>query len=382
VTVYTTNIDGLSDLDVPVNQPVNIDGVIVYYFKGSKNPILRAWFYSKELRRALAENTKNFDIIHSTGVFLMAATLGAYYARKFKKPFVLSPRGSLMREPLKKRSSLKKKIYISLIERRNLKNASAIHFTSDMEKEEYLRAGLPLKKAIVIPNGLDVQEFQLKPEKGLFRKKFNISADKKIILFLSRLSWKKGFDTLIPAFAKVIKKEPKAVLVIAGGDDENYKKEIEKMISEINIRTSDVLKLKPSIFGTSDVQKIKNSNIIFTDMLLGDDKAAAYSESDVFVLPSYSENFGMVVVEAMACGLPVVIAKNVGIAPSVERAVAGIVVEKSVNQLTLAILKILDSPNLAKRIGENGRRMVETEFSWPEIAGAFINEYNSLIANT
>ena len=356
VTVYTTNIDGKDNLNVPLGEEVDIDGVKVFYFPVSFRP----WQHSCRLRRVLAKNIKNFDLVHITSVFLAASTLSAYYAKKFNKPYIISPRGSLMIEPLKK-SGLKKKIYLFLVEKKNLANASAIHFTTEMEKEEYLKAGLPLKKAIIIPNGLDAEEFNtiIHDSVAHFREKFNISNDKKIVLFLSRLNWKKGLDTLIPAFAEVVKKEPKAVLVLAGPDDENYKKEIKKLI-EIG-RLGD--------------------KVIFTGMLLGDDKIAAYRESDVFVLPSYSENFGQAAVEAMYFGLPIVITRGVGISPSVERVGAGIVIEKNEKQLTEAILKILGNPKIAVEMGKRGRELVEKEFFWPEIAEKFMKEYNVIINN-
>ena len=184
-------------------------------------------------------------------------------------------------------------------------------------------------------------------------------------------------DTLIPAFAEVVKKEPNAVLVLAGPDND-YQGEVLKFINGINIRTSDVHKLRPLILRTSDVQNIKDANVIFTGMLLGNDKIAAYRESDVFVLPSYSENFGMAVVEAMYFGLPVVITKGVGISPSINKVGAGIVIEKNEKQLTEAILKILNNPDLAKKMGENGRKLVEKEFSCDGVAEKWIKEYNNL----
>ncbi len=366
ITVYTTNLDGRRTLNVSLNKEVIIDGVKVFYFPITFKP----WQYSWVMHRALAENAADFDLIHITSVFLAASTLGAYYAKKFNKPYIISPRGSLMKEPLEKKSSLKKKIYISLIEKRNLANASGIHFTVEAEKEEYLRANLPLKKAIIIPNGLDPREFQ-PHETGSrridFRKKFNIPIDKKIILFLSRLNWKKGLDTLIPAFAEVIKKEPKAILVLVGGDDEEYGKNIKKMAKSFGL--------------INETKQGLNDKIIFTGMLLGKNKIAAYQESDVFVLPSYSENFGIVVIEAMYFGLPVVITKNVGIASSVEKAGAGIIINKDEKQLSEMILTILNNPDLAKRMGENGKRLVETEFSWQNITEEFIKEYDKIIKN-
>ncbi|MEK7128912.1 MAG: glycosyltransferase, partial [Patescibacteria group bacterium] len=179
------------------------------------------------------------------------------------------------------------------------------------------------------------------------------------VLFLSRISWKKGLDTLIPTFAEVIKKEPKTVLVIAGGDDEGYGENLKSQISNLKI----------------------NNSVIFTGMLLGNDKIAAYRESDVFVLPSYSENFGQTVVESMACGTAVVITKNVGVAPSVERVGTGIVIEKNEKQLTEAILKILGNPKIAVEMGKRGRELVEKEFFWPEIVEKLMKEYNVIINN-
>ena len=356
-TVYTTNIDGEGVSNVPLGEEVNIDGVKVFYFPVSFRP----WQYSCRLRRALAKNINDFDLVHITSVFLSASTLGAYYAKKFNKPYIISPRGSLMAEPLKK-SGLKKKIYLSLVEKKNLANASAIHFTTEMEKEEYLKAGLPLKKVIVIPNGIErevAQNLTRNYAEKSFRKKFGIFSDKKIVLFLSRISWKKGLDTLIPTFAEVIKKEPKTVLVIAGGDDEGYGENLKSQISNLKI----------------------NNSVIFTGMLLGNDKIAAYRESDVFVLPSYSENFGQTVVESMACGTAVVITKNVGVAPSVERVGTGIVIEKNEKQLTEAILKILGNPKIAVEMGKRGRELVEKEFFWPEIVEKLMKEYNVIINN-
>ena len=355
MTVYTTNIDGKSVLNVPLNQGVDIDGVKVWYFPAT----FRLWEYSFAFHRALAKNAKDFDLIHITSVFLAASALGAYYAKKFKKPYIISPRGSFMEEPLKYRP-LKKKVYINLIEKRNLAGAEAIHFTVEKEKDGYLKAGLPFKKSIIIPNGLDVEVSNtITRDRIHFRKKFNISSDKKIVLFMGRLHFIKGLDTLIPAFAEVVKKEPNAILVLAGPNDKNYKKEIELKIKNCKLKI--------------------NNEVVFTGMLLGEDKIAAYRESDVFVLPSYSENFGIAVVEAMIAGNPVVVTKGVGISKEVEAAGAGLVVEKDVSQVAEAILKILNNSDLAKKMGEAGKKLVETEFSNEKVAEKFLKEYNKIL---
>ena len=352
VTVYTT------DIDIPENTPraeeVDIDGVKVFYFPAS---FPKQWEYSKELHKQLARNVRNFDLVHITSIFLAASTLGAYYAKKFKKPYVISPRGNLMKEPLEKKGSLKKKLYISFIEERNLTDADAVHFTVEKEREEYEDAGLTTKKALIIPNGLDINDLETNIPSGAFRKKIGISEDKKIVLFLSRINWKKGLDTLIPAFAQVIKKEPNSVLVIAGGDDKGYKKKVERWVNK---------------------HKVKDK-VLFTGMILGDDKISALRDSDVFVLPSYSENFGMAVIEAMRFRLPVIVTKNVGVAPYVKQNEAGFVVEKNVEEVAIAVMRILGNKKLAQEMGERGRNVVEDKFAMPKIAEKWVEAYNSLI---
>jgi len=356
ITVYTTNAGLKKNKNIILKKETVVDGVKVFYFScyGYVH-----FTFSPALCFVVGKNIKNFDLIHITGVWNFPVLAAAFWARFYKKPYIISPRGSLMKEPMEKKSSLIKKIFLFLFVRQDLKNASAIHFTVETEKEEYLKAGLPLKKSIIISNGFDAEEFEKQISEDFFRSKFNILSDKKIILFLSRLNWKKGLDTLIPAFAEVLKKESRAVLVLAGPDEKNYKKEIELKIENCKLKIG--------------------KDVIFTDMLIGEDKISAYRESDVFVLPSYSENFGMAVVEAMACGLPVIITKGVGISKEVEKAGAGIVIEKDKKQLTEAILKILENPQLGKKMGENGRKLVETEFSSEKVAEKWIEEYSNLI---
>ncbi len=358
ITVYTTNI-GLAG-KVETNKEILVDGVKVWYF----DLTWKGWQYSRALHKALKTNIKNFDIVHITSTFLAASYLGARYAKKSNVPYIISPRGNLMIIPLIMRSFFKKKIYLKLFEKRNLKNASLIHFTTRAEKQEYLNQNLPLKNSIVIPNGLDPEEFgkeTVGKNKINFRERFGISSDKKIVLSLGRINWKKGFTTLIPAFAEVIKKEPNTVLVIAGEDD-GYKNKVEKLIDKCNISRS----------------------VIFTGSILSENRIAAFRDSDVFVLPSYSENFGMVFIESMAAGTAVIGTAEVGIAPSIQEVRAGIIIERrtyeeGVEECKNSILKILQNPQEAKAMGERGRKLVEEKFMMPKIAKEWVDTYNSLI---
>ncbi len=354
VTVYTTNIDGRKRLNVPTCEERNLDGVKVHYFPITFAP----WQYSSAMREALKRNAADFDLIHITSVFLSALTLGARYAEKFGKPYVISPRGSLMKEPLARKSAFLKKIYISLVERRNLAGASAIHFTVEAEKKEYIEAGLPLKKSFVVPNGIDLNEFIGKSVPKFTREKFGVPADGKIVLSLGRLNWKKGFDTLIPAFKRVLAEEPKAVLVVAGGDEESYGKEIRKFMAENGLA--------------------EGKDVIFTGILVGDEKTAAFEDSSVFVLPSHSENFGMAVIEA-AVKTPVVVTPEVGISSCIEEYGAGLVAEKDEKKFAEAILEILKDPSKPERFRKGARKMVENEFSAEKVANTMLAEYNEIL---
>lgn len=359
VTVYTT------DLDIPREGAVrgaetDVDGVKVWYF-----PVhWKAWRYSRGLHLALSKNIKNFDLIHITSTFLSASALGSYYARKWHKPYIISPRGNLMRGPLEKGAmkSFKKAIYLHFVERKNLAGASAVHFTVEMEKEEYFQADLPAQRSIVIPNGLEFGRAREDrkpsfPSRKKFKKKFGVPEAAKIVLALGRIAWIKGFDTLIPAFAAVLRRVPDTVLVVAGPDDEGYRKTVEGMVTMAGIR----------------------KKAIFTGMLTGNDKTEALHASSVLVLPSYSESFGMAVAEAMNESVPVVVSKHVGIAASVENAQAGFVVEKEEKQLTEAIVRVLGDELLARRMGNNGRLLVEKEFSASLIAEKWVGVYDRFI---
>lgn len=359
VAAYTTNIDGPGVLDVPLEHERALDGVKVTYFPLTFRP----WVYSFALHRALAEHIREYDVVHITSVFLSASTLGAHYARKFGKPYLISPRGSLMKEPLAMKSSLKKKLYLSLIEKRNLSGAAAIHFTAEKEREEYIAAGFPMKKSEVIPNAYEEEEVH---EPVDVRKKFNLSKGAPIVLFLGRINWKKGFDTLIPAFKEVKKEVPEAVLIVAGDDEGGYKDEVKVQVSEEGMKIGDDVK--------------------FTDgMVWGAEKASLLEAATAFVLPSYSENFGMAPTESLAHGTAVVVTRNVGIADDVKKARAGVVVEekteanKRVREFADATVKVLREEKVEKKMGARGRALVADEYAPAKVAEQFAAAYEAII---
>jgi glycosyltransferase involved in cell wall biosynthesis len=182
------------------------------------------------------------------------------------------------------------------------------------------------------------------PERGVFRTKFGLKSEDKVILSLGRLNWKKGFDTLIPAFAEIHKNIPNTKLVIVGGDENGYKKEIELLIAE---------------YLPAQAGQLQNS-VIFTGELKGEEKLSAYQDADLFVLPSYAENFAMTVLEAAQCGLPSVVTPAVGLAGEISKFEAGLVVEKDSVKFAEAIIGVLQDGNRRLEMGGRAKLMSDS----------------------
>ncbi|MFA5098659.1 MAG: glycosyltransferase [Candidatus Paceibacterota bacterium] len=356
VAVFTTNAGLEGDKNIKFGIEENIDGVKIFRFPyyGYIN-----FSFSPKLFFEIGKRIKNFDIAHISEIWNFSSFALLFWAKFYKIPYVISPRGSLMVEPLNKKSHLKKKLFLFLFVKSFLKNAAVIHFTAEIEKEEYLKAGLPLKNNFaIIPNGIDFKDFDDGEKEAInlnFKKDLGITPDKKIILSLGRIDWKKGFDTLIPAFVEAVKKNSSLLLLVVGPESD-YKKTVEDLINAAGIK----------------------DKVIFTGVLDGIKRIAAFKSSDVFVLPSYAENFGMVVAEAMYLRLPVIITKNVGLAPEIIKSDSGLVIEKNEKELTEAILKIINNPDAAKKMGEQGRELVKREFSPLIVADKILKLYNDI----
>lgn len=356
VTVYTSNVDGPTErLNVPVNVPVDIDGVRVFYFSLS---FPRRWFYSTDLRKALIANLRDFDVVHITSAFLAASTIGAYYARKFQKPYIISTFGSFMKRPLQHSVQIKK-LYLRFLEKRNLAGASALHFVSEKERSEYQELRFPVKRERVIFSGVDPAVLtESATYKGL-REKLHLSRDSNIVLFLGRFHWIKGFDTLIPAFARVVKENPNVYLLLVGYDDGGYEKEVRRLVEVYGLKKRVVI---PGAFSIND-------------------KIRALRESDVFILPSYSEASSIAVLEALYCGLPVVITKDCGFSDEISASDAGLVVEKSEVAVSEALLRLLKDKEEARRVSKNAAAFAKKFLTFESVAENYKALYNEVIGD-
>ena len=352
VSIYTTNVDGRGVMDVPLDAPVRRDGVEIRYFP-VETP--RAWVVSRPLARALREAVPEHDLVHVHSLYLFPSTVAAHYCRRFGVPYLVRPHGTL--DPyLFRRHRARKWVYERLFEWRNLNRAAALHFTSLDEQELVRPLGLR-SPGIVVPPGVEPERYRDPSLDGSFRAAWPETRGRRLILFLGRLNFKKGLDVLARAFGAVSRQRPDAHLVLAGPDD-GYGATVRRQLDAEGVL----------------------GRVTFTGMLLGRDKLAALRDADVFVLPSYTENFGIAVVEAMACGRPVVISDRVNIWREVAEAGAGRVTRCDAGEVAAALLDFLDDPAASRAAGARAARLVAERFAWPASADRMLRVYRWAVA--
>ena len=353
VSLYTTNAHGRGTLAVPTDRAVIIDGVTVRYFPIGR---FRHWGWSLPFGQGLARDIPGFDIVHIHSLYLFHTLVAAHYCRVYRIPYLMRPHGTL--DPfLRRKSRFKKAIYNFLIEKRNLDEAAAIHYTTQEEMTLAHKALHIRAPGVVVPLGVDPDEYGTLPPRGTMRVCFPEVGDKRIILFLGRLNFKKGLDILARAYGKVARCRADVHLVIAGPDQDHYGVQVRQWLAEEGVL----------------------ERVTFTGMLTGQDKLAAFADASIFVLPSYTENFGMAVVEAMASGLPVVISNQVNIWHEIAQAGAGLVVNCDSGELAEALLKAMDDPEL-KKVGEKGRRLVQERYTWDRFAIQMLQVYQGILS--
>lgn len=352
VHVFTTNVDGPGDSDVPLETQVDTDGVKVWYF-ASKFP--RRLYWSPPMAEMLKERITTFDLVHLHSLFLWPTWAAARAARAGHVPYIMSPRGMLVRDLIRKKSRFVKSLWLSLIERSNLRHAAALHVTSRLEQEEALRLGYRLPVIYAVPNGVELDQ-GIDSDAVLPAVQGFLTGLKTFMLYIGRINWKKGLDRLIPALQHI----PDVHLVIAGNDEEHYQPALEKLAVLHGVK----------------------KRITFTGAVNGADKAALLKNASVLVLPSYSENFGNVVLEAMAQGCPVAVTPEVGAAEIVQGYGAGLVLEGEPSLLGRGLAKMLENPEALREFGNRGRRAIEENFTWTVIAKQMTAVYTRVLHGT
>lgn len=343
VDVFTTNVDGKHNSDVPLGVPVNLDGVRVHYFAADSFARLgRRMYVSRAMRKALEERLSTCDVLHLHSVFLWPTYAAARAAERKHVPYVISPRGMLVPELIRRKNWLVKSAWIRFVEKRTFLHASAVHFTAQREWDDALQVPIPLPDPFIVPNGIDLAPPASTPRLP------------DTLLFLGRINWKKGLDRLLDAARAV----PVVKVVIAGNDEED---------------------LTPKLRAQAERDGMAD-RVDFRGPVSGAAKEELLRTSTALVLPSLSENFGNVVLEAMATEMPVIVTPEVGLASDVALAGAGLVTSNLAEPLAAAIRELLSDSEARAEMGRLGRALVQERFTWDRVAAQMEEHYLRITA--
>lgn len=316
-------------------------------------PASRRLLRHRQLKPKLTEMVRASDIVHVHALWEEIQHGAARVAQRQGVPYIMRPCGML--DPWSLRQSwLLKRMYMLLRLRRNLNRAAAIHYTSDVARE--LAAPLNIKApTIVEPNGVKLEEFATLPPPGTFRARYPQLEGRPTLTFLGRLHSKKGLELLIPAMARLA--DLSVMLVIAGPDSRGYEAKLRRLAERHKIA----------------------DRIVFAGMLRGPERVAALVDADLFVLPSYQENFGNAVVEALAAGRPVVISDQVNIYRQVLQAGVGGVTKQDVDALAAELNRWLSDDSLRAAAAGRARAFVAENYDWKKIAQRWVEHYARII---
>jgi glycosyltransferase involved in cell wall biosynthesis len=344
--IATTNADGNFNLPIPDDSPTFVNGVPVYFFERQQ-----PWDYkfSWGLTRWLKRNVASYDLLHIHAVFSYPTAVAAFYARKHAIPYIILPHGMLTPWAVRQ-NWLLKQVYLRAIEERNLEGAAAVHFTA----EEELRISVVRGPSnFVLPCVVDFETNGNRPRPDPESIRIRI-------LFLSRIDPKKGIELLIDALSRLAEEGLDFELILAGSGEQKYEDRVKAMIHDA---------------GLSARTRVKG-------FVEGPAKADLFATSDIFVLPSHQENFGIAVVEAMTFGLPVIISDRVNIHDEIAKVRAGLIISTSVEELCKAIRTLSNDPLLRFEMGQRGKDLVQRRFCGAANARETLRVYRDIIQDS
>jgi len=298
--------------------------------------------FSPSLLSELKEAAKRADVLHNHSLWSYP-NMAAGFASGGAARLVTSPRGTLA--PAARQRSRLRKMFFGPIQQSAIIKAACLHATSEMELRDIRDCGLR-QPIILLPNGIDVPPLHeyARPTSGRRR-----------LLFLGRIHPIKGIEMLLHAWQALQVQHPDWELVIAGKGDAEYVTSLRQMGERLDLL-----------------------RVTFHGAIYGDAKSALFSSSEIFVLPTHTENFGMAVAEALSLAVPVITTRG---APwsGLESTESGWWIERDLEALVDCLDAAMQrTPTQLERMGLNGRTWMIRDFGWPAIAAAMVDSYRWL----
>ena len=351
--IATTDADGHGRLPVELGRPITYQGLDVIFFP---RQISEAFKYSRPLGQWLAANVGRFDLVEIHAVFSHSSLAAARACRARNVPYLLRPLGSLGSWSLRHKNLRKKAIWHCGV-RTMIRGAAAMHYTTVEEQRQAERV-VPTIPGVVIPLGIDESSINLSeaPDTG---QHLQMLGQHPYVLVLSRLHPVKGLELLLDVFLDLISRErfQHWKLVVAGDGDAKY---VESLKSAVRKRNA-------------------ADRVIFTGWLDGPQKIAALRSAALFASPSHHENFGVSVVESLACGVPVLISNHVGLCEEIRAAQAGWVSTLDRANLLNSLADALSDDAERSTRGLAGRELVRSHFTWSNVAKQLTAFYASYV---
>ena len=304
----------------------------------------RALGFSPGLKRHLLDPGEHYEVLSSHGLWMHASYAAGVASRRRGKPHIIHPHGMLDPWAFNRRR-LKNTLLGRAFQFDALRRARAIRVLCESEAESVRALGFK-SPLVVIPNGVNLAEFDDLPSAEKFSERIPSLRNRRKLLFLSRVHPKKGLEPLIRAWASSKAGERDWALVIAGPNQAGHREEMDALAGELGHRES----------------------VVFVGGLYHEEKREALSGADGFILPSFSEGFTMAILEAAACRLPIVMTPQCNF-PEMAEAGGAISVEPTVEELTRGLNEFLEMDDSEReQMGGRARTLVESHYTWDIIA--------------
>jgi glycosyltransferase involved in cell wall biosynthesis len=331
--------------------PEAIAGHDVFYFRKVGSfykfaPRFVFWFW---------KHARNYDVVHIHALFSFLSTVAGVISWLRGVPYILRPLGTLAAYGVLQRRPRLKRVSMTMIEGPLLRRAAAVHFTSDTEMQEAQQLDYRFR-SVVIP--LAAKSNPENAGEMCIRAYTPDRLDPAKILYLSRLDPKKNLEGLLHAFVQVNKRVAGAQLVIAGSGDATYVASLVRLSEELGI----------------------SSSVSWAGFVSGAAKVNLFNDAALYVLPSFSENFGIAVAEALAAGLPCIVSTGVALAPDIVEYAAGRAVAPTAEALAAAIIDLVQDSTALKIASHNAVRLASERFAMTVMRDHLIDLYNTVSA--